>query len=332
MSRLLLIVMLLGLFGLPLSAQESPPLPHRCINLGNTLEAPVEGEWGFVIAESDMQTIAAAGFDTVRIPIRWSVHAAAETPYTINPEFFDRIDTVINWALDANLQPIINIHHYDALIADPPAHRERLLAIWNQIATHYQDFPPELIFEILNEPNNRLNARLWNDYQLAAIETIRETNPQRRLVIGQTEWNSVWELHRLELPEDTRNLIATFHNYEPFQFTHQGAEWVDGADDWLGWTWSDALERRSMQRLFDVAAKWSADNDDLPVLLGEFGAYSKADLDSRLSWTRAVVEEAEERNIGWCYWEFAAGFGIYDRTQGEFNAIYRALIPEETTS
>ena len=85
-----IVLVLLGAFVMPLSAQTEPPLPHRCINLGNTLEAPVEGEWGFIIAESDMQTIAAAGFDTVRIPIRWSVHAADEAPYTIDAEFFAR--------------------------------------------------------------------------------------------------------------------------------------------------------------------------------------------------------------------------------------------------
>jgi endoglucanase len=193
------------------------------------------------------------------------------------------------------------------------------------------DFPPEVIFEVMNEPNSQLNARRWNDFQLAAVETIRETNPDRRIVIGPTQWNSVWQLHTLELPEDTSNLIATFHNYEPFEFTHQGAEWVNGSNAWLGWTWTDmSFERDDMRELFDIAATWSTDNGDLPVLMGEFGAYSKADLESRLLWTRAVVEEAEAREIGWCYWEWAAGFGIYDRNRREFNEIYRALIPEET--
>jgi endoglucanase len=121
--------------------------------------------------------------------------------------------------------------------------------------------------------------------------------------------------------------MATFHNYLPFEFTHQGAEWVSGSDAYLGRTWPIRDDEVQLDKYFEYAAQWQ-ENLGMPLLMGEFGAYSKADLDSRVRFTRALVEHAEAAGIAWCYWEFAAGFGIYDRFTGQFNDLYRALIPE----
>jgi aryl-phospho-beta-D-glucosidase BglC (GH1 family) len=70
------------------------------INLGNALEAPQEGDWGMVIMEEYIHEIAEAGFDAIRIPIKWNAHADYETPYVIDPAFFHRVDEIINWAGD----------------------------------------------------------------------------------------------------------------------------------------------------------------------------------------------------------------------------------------
>lgn len=323
---------LLLLAGLPLAAQEeveTAPTPDiaRCINLGNMLEAPTEGEWGLRVQEPWLQIIADAGFDTVRIPIRWSAHAADEAPYTIDDAFFERVDAVVGWALDAGLQAIVNIHHYEEIMPDPEGHHDRLLGLWAQIADHYQDYPQTLIFEILNEPNDKLTTNLWNRYQAEIVALIRTTNPERRLIVSGAGWGSVYELPWVKLPADADNLIVSFHNYEPFEFTHQGAEWVAGADRWVGRTWGTDVDYRNLDEYFDYAVQWG-DRLDAPLFMGEFGAYSKADMESRLLFTRAVVEQAEARGIGWCYWEFAAGFGIYDSVTDTYNELYGALIPD----
>jgi endoglucanase len=306
--------------------REAQPELARCINLGNMLEAPTEGAWGLRVRADWLPVIAEAGFDTVRIPIRWSAHAAPDAPYTINAAFLARVDEVIGWALDAGLQAVINIHHYDELTAAPAQQRERFLALWEQIAAHYQDYPNTLLFEILNEPHSAFSARLWNRYQLDALAVIRRTNPTRTVILGGVEWNSIWQLHQVELPADREHLILTFHNYEPFEFTHQGAEWVNGSNAWLGTTWGSAGDVARLRQYFRYAEKLQ-DDFGLPLLMGEFGAYAKADPESRLRFTRAMVEQAEARGIAWCYWEFAAGFGIFDPATGVFNDLYRALIP-----
>jgi endoglucanase len=326
----LIIGLVLLLISLPTAAQDTSEElrpPNRCINLGNMLESPTEGEWGFRVRQEWLQIIADAGFDTVRIPISWSTHADTEAPYTIDETFFARIDEVVGWALDANLQAIINIHHYEEMMRRPAAQQERLLALWQQIAERYQDYPDTLIFETLNEPNGMLNTRIWSEVQLDVLDVIRQSNPDRRVVIGAGEWNSLWEVSKLDIPENRENLIFTFHNYQPFEFTHQGAEWVDGSNAWLGREWPIDSDERGMETDFRLAGGLQ-ERLGVPFLMGEFGAYSKADLESRVRFTRAMVEQAEANGIGWCYWEFAAGFGIYNPNTRQFNEIYEALIPQ----
>src|SRR5690554_317868 len=122
---------------------------ERGVNMGNALEAPVEGHWGMTIQKEFFALIKEAGFDHVRIPIKWSAHTAEQSPYTIDPTFFNRVDEVIDQALEQGLLVIINIHHYDELLQDPSGHEDRFLAIWRQIAQRYQDYPDTLYFELL---------------------------------------------------------------------------------------------------------------------------------------------------------------------------------------
>lgn len=300
----------------------------RGVNLGNALEAPTEGEWGMVLEESYFELISQAGFDSVRIPIRWVAHALEDAPYTIAPEFFERVDWAVEQASLYDLAVVINIHHYDEIMENPVWQEERFLSIWEQIAVHYQKYPLNLYFELLNEPFGTLSNTSWNQLAQKAVEVIRKTNPDRSIIIGPGNWNDINMLLILQLPPDDRNIIATVHYYQPFQFTHQGAEWVSDSDPWLGTTW-DATEQEKalIDHSLDQALKWSSQNSR-PIFLGEFGAYSKADIESRERWTAYVARSAEARGFSWAYWEFGAGFGVYDREVGAWNeSIRRALLP-----
>ena len=302
--------------------------PARGVNLGNALEAPNEGEWGLILEAEHFRLIRQAGFDMVRIPVRWSAHAQTEPPYTIDPAFFERIDWVLDQARRQRLIAIINMHHYDQMYTEPAAHRERFLALWRQIAEHYRGQGPGLIFEPLNEPNGALDGDPWNVLASEVIAVIRRSNPARDIVIGPGNWNRISQLPNLELPPD-EHLIVTFHYYEPFQFTHQGAEWVNGSSAWMGTMWEGkGWEQAYIRADLDIA-KQIADQNGWQLYMGEFGAYSKADNDSRVRWTRYLVQEAEARGIAWSYWEFGAGFGVYDRDAGAWRKeLLRALIPD----
>lgn len=314
-ARILLISLwlALSLFG-GAGAQDAfaqNELLARTLNFGNALEAPSEGKWGLYLAESDFETVKKAGFSAIRLPVSWSSHADLAAPYTIDESFFERIDWAVENALSRDLALILDMHNFEALLLNPASQKERFLELWRQIAEHYRDAPPQLMFELLNEPNGALNE-VWNDYLAAALAVVRESNPTRTVIVGPTHWNGIDDLAGLELPDDP-NLIVTVHNYEPFHFTHQGAGWVAGGSDWLGTTWDGTpKEVAAVQDRLDRAAAWG-EAHGRPLFMGEFGAYSKADLAARARWTRAVREAAEARGVSWGYWEYASGFGLYNR-------------------
>ncbi len=284
----------------------------RGINLGNALEAPREGDWGVRLKAGYFKAIKDAGFDTVRLPVRWSAHAEAAAPYTIEPKFAARVDWAIEQALANRLNIIVNVHHYGEMDSDPDRHLPRLAGLWEQIAARYRDRPPQVVFELLNEPHDKLSAAKWNAAAAKLLAAVRKRNPRRPVIVGPVQWNSIAMLDKLELPPDDRNLIVTVHYYDPFQFTHQGASWVKGADKWKGrqWTGSDA-EQDAIRKRLAIAAAWGKKHDR-PIFLGEFGAFSAADMESRARWTRFIAREAERLGFSWAYWEFCAASAAYD--------------------
>ncbi|PNY81281.1 glycoside hydrolase family 5 protein [Deinococcus koreensis] len=229
-------------------------LLRRTINFGNMLEAPQEGEWGLKLEERFFDLARSAGFTAIRLPVRWNTRAGAQAPYTVDPAFFARVDWAVSQARRRNLAVILDFHHYEELMREPAAHRPRFLAIWGQVAAHYRNQGPEVLFEVLNEPNGKVEA-VWNELQAQALAVIRKSNPRRVVIVGPVGWNSAERLGTLRLPADG-HLIVTFHHYTPMEFTHQGTDfggparptgipWPAGglrpANGWANWSWDVTL-------------------------------------------------------------------------------------------
>jgi len=304
----------------------------RGINLGNMLDAPREGDWGVKFDPAYVDMVAGA-FTTVRLPVRWSNHAAPTADATIDEAFARHVDSIVDALLARGLYVIVDLHHYTQISGDPPHLHEftvdpsvvdvRLLNLWKQIAHRYKSRSPRLIFELLNEPHGRLNADAWNTLSARVLAEVRKTNPTRAVLIGPVEWNSVYELPKLHLPRD-RNIIVAVHNYDPFPFTHQGVDFMPQFPP--GPTCCDASQRKAIIDALDAASRWN-EASGYPVHLGEFGTYEKADMKSRETYTRFVRDEAERRGIGWTYWEFASFFGVYSPKNGAWvEPIRRALL------
>jgi len=299
----------------------------RGMNIGNALEAPKEGDWGVTLKAEYFQAIKEAGFDTVRLPVKWSAHAKADAPYTIDKPFAERIDWAVDQALKNKLNIIVNVHHYGEMDSNPDKHLPRLVALWEQIAERYKDRPAEVYFELLNEPHEKLVEAKWNAAIPKILAAVRKSNPSRPVIVGPAFWNAIWALEKLQLPND-RNLILTVHNYDPFEFTHQGASFVKGAEKWKGRKWPQSDEEQAaIRKTLDQAAAW-AKKHDRPVFLGEFGVYQEADMESRARWTKFLAREAEMRNFSWAYWEFCAGFGVYDPKTDAWHAALKAALIE----
>ncbi|MGQ1891000.1 cellulase family glycosylhydrolase [Thermophagus sp. OGC60D27] len=297
----------------------------RGINMGNTFEAPSEDAWGNPWQPEYFEIMANLGFDHVRLPVRWEPEdrSLSEAPYTISADFLEKIKTVVDKALDEGLMIILNMHHHEALYADPEGEKARFLSQWSQIADYFRDYPQDLLFEVLNEPHGALTPQRWNTFFSEALEVIRTTNPNRVVLMGTAEYGGLQGLPYIQLPDD-ENIIVSVHYYNPFPFTHQGAEWVgDDAENWLGTQWYDTeAERETIENEFQALLNFSETNH-IPVHIGEFGAYSKADMDSRARWTTFLARWFEQQGFSWAYWEFSAGFGIYDPNTQEF---YQPLV------
>jgi endoglucanase len=219
---------------------------RRGVNLGDALDSR-SGSPGLVVSQDVIADVVAAGFDTVRVPVRWSTHAGDTAPWTITPGFADAVADAVEPALGAGLNVVLNVHHYDEINRDPAGHTDRLVALWRQIADRYQGHPDVLRFELLNEPRGALDPARWNQLLRAALAGVRSVDPERQVLIGPARANAVAGLPGLELPNDD-HLGVTVHYYEPMRFTHQGASWEPGAARRLGTRWRPATDAQQVTR------------------------------------------------------------------------------------
>ncbi len=259
------------------------------------------------------------GFNHIRIPIRWdrtdrSMYGA---PYLISEDFLlKEIKTVVDYALEKDLYVIINMHNYTSLYENPEKENARFLAQWTQIASTFNNYPEKLLFEILNEPSNRLTPALWNQYYKEALAVIRNTpaasnNAKRTVLIGTPNYGGPESLSQLQLPSGDNHIILTVHYYVPFRFTHQDS-WVEESAAWKGITWDDTEgEREMLKQSFQLVKKISAETG-IPVHIGEFGSYENADADSRARYAAFSSKWFREEGFSCTYWGFTGNFGIYD--------------------
>lgn len=294
-----------------------------CVNMANHLEAdPTEGAWGRAINDTDFADIAAVGFETVRLPVRWSTHASDLPPYTIDEAWMLRVEEVVGQARAAGLRVILNDHHYDAIFQNPQAESERFTAIWRQIAERFQGADDMVWFELLNEPHaNITDANLLSILEPALAE-VRATNPTRPVVIGGQNWSGINSLTTLPLPDDPY-LVATFHFYDPFNFTHQGAPWVDPSPP-IGATYGSAADQAELAAAVQKAQDFM-DRTGRPVFMGEYGAYDIIPMDQREAYYRSVTDAFKSADIDGCVWGYTNSFEFRaengDWHQGLLDAI-----------
>jgi endoglucanase len=267
-----------------------------------------------------------AGFDTVRINLHAFMHLGEAG--RIDPAWLATLDRLATTALSDGLTVILDEHDDMACERDIGACGPRLRAVWDQLARHYKDYPNRLLFELLNEPHGKLTAAVWNSMLRDMLAVIRASNPERNVIIGPAGWSSIDQLATLDLPEDDRHIIATVHYYWPMRFTHQGASWVQETSSLSGITWGTDADVAKLEKDFDGVKAWS-DAHHRPIFLGEFGAYEKGDMDSRVRYISSVARAAEAHGFSWAYWQFDSDFIAFDMSRDDWVAPIRgALIPQ----
>jgi endoglucanase len=274
--------------------------------------------------------IRSAGFDTVRLALNpgWHMDASGQLDFA----WLATVDKLTSAAVAAGLTTILDLHHSDVCSTDVAQCGQMLLAFWRQIAARYRSAPASVLFEILNEPHDALTPVKWDKIYREVLSAIRQTNPERNVVVAPAEWSSIDQLKTLQLPPEDQHLIVTVHYYWPLKFTHQGARWVESTKNLSGITFGTRSDWQDLYHNFDGVRAWS-DAQHRPIFLGEFGAYDKAGLVSRVRYDSYVARAAEMHGLPWIYWQFDSDFIVYDVARDSWvQPILNALIPPGTNT
>lgn len=316
---------------------------HRGVNLTGWLQVAGPRQIHFTrYTRQDFANVKSLGCDVIRLPINLHAMAGGPPDHTIDPLFFYFLDQIIDWAEELELHLILDNHTFDVSSATDPNIVDVLIPVWSQMAQRYRNRSSYLYYEVLNEPHGIADAE-WNRIQRKVVSAIRAVDPNHTIVVTGAGWGSYNNLKYLPVRADS-NLIYSFHFYDPFVFTHQGASWVTpsmvplagvpfphGADPMpacppeLKGSWiegalnayvNEGTEAR-VRQLIDVAAEFSRDRG-VPIFCGEFGVYRRnSENDHRVYWYDLVRRYLEEQGIPWTIWDYQGGFGLFEKGSNE---------------
>jgi endoglucanase len=261
-----------------------------------------------------------AGFTTFRLPVIFERLGSTSSPYSLNTGHivFDLVDSMILWASIYQFKLVICNHHgYELNNNNYTTELPRLNAVWTQLMERYGNLDPnQYFFEIYNEPTNIINNSNWRIMAESVVSTIRSVEtvqsfPRHSLVVGATGWNSGPELTAF-IPLNDPDIIYTFHNYDPYFFTHQGMSWTTPAYFPMR-SFPQTNEVAEMNDLMTALDGWSA-NFNVPVSMGEFGCSTAADAISRCNWIETITTAIAPYGFSRFYWDAISptdAFGFY---------------------
>ncbi|WP_308368364.1 MULTISPECIES: cellulase family glycosylhydrolase [unclassified Microbulbifer] len=334
-----------------LTSIELTPLMGVGWNLGNSLEA-IRGEtaWGNPVVTSQLiNSVKAAGFNTIRIPVAWSQFSNAQN-FTISSSWMNRVEEVVNYALDADMYVILNNHWDEGWMQPTYAQQDyvnnRLAIMWTQIANHFADYDHRLLFAGSNEvmvdgdygtPTQEYYT-VQNSFNQTFVDTVRATgglNPTRYLVVQSFNTNIDHAIDFAVIPEDTvqNRLFMEVHFYDPYNFTLNAnsgiTQWGSGATDpsktesWAHESYVDSQFNRMKTHFV---------NNGVGLILGEYGVISRPNVwdheQYRVYWNEYVTQSSVNHQMVPVYWDNGyagdGGMALFDRNNG--NWLYSDLI------
>ena len=304
------------------------------------------------IVKCDFDTIASVGFDHVRIPI--DEEQLWEKKGNKEKEAFELLHNAINWALAANLRVIVDLHiirsHHFIAETNPlwtePAEQEKLIDLWRQLSEELKEYPNNMVaYEILNEAVAD-DPEDWNNLIEKVIAEIRKKEPERKIVVGSNKWQIASTFPDLKIPEYDRNIILSFHFYDPQALTHHKAPWnvmreYTGEVNYPGQIVDTSNYKNLSEKTVAAMREYAngyftkdtlakimspaievAKDKKLPLFCGEFGIYPTIPEDMALRWYKDVCENFNANNIAYCHWCYKGDFPVV----GENSVPNRKLI------
>jgi endoglucanase len=281
--------------------------------------------------QKDIAFIDSAGFDHIRLPIdeeqMWDENGNR------HEDAFQLMHECLTWCNDAGLRVVLDLHilrshHFNEekkpLWTDPKE-QDQFIQLWKDLSGKVREWPNGMLaYEFMNEPVAD-DAEEWNRLLNRVRDSIRTWEPERVLVIGSNRWQSADTFDALKIPANDKNILLSFHFYEPFHLTHFQASWTrlkdfKGEVNYPGQIVINGTapeEKRIYNRdtLEKMMAKplHLADSLGLPLYCGEFGVIDKAPVEDKLAWYGDMVAIFEKHDIAYANWNYKAGsFGIVD--------------------
>jgi len=296
------------------------------------------------ITSKDIDKIKAAGLSHIRLPIE--------------PVFFmgdatrlKELDKAVHLILADGLGVVIDIHSdpntgFNKQLCESDAALNNLVHFWSVLAARYAALPSDKVFfETLNEPQFHQydpthGEKRWNEVQNRLIAAIRHEAPKNTIIVKGYDWDSADSLIKTKALPD-KNLVYSFHFYEPMEFTHQGVDWWGGSPPSpiegmrqipyppdaqrckqalaaslpssasAIQAYCDSYNPQNTLQKFARVAQW-AKSQGVPLYLGEFGVYIRySPLSDRARWIHDTEAAAEKFGISWARWDYNGNFAMF---------------------
>ena len=306
------------------------------------------------IQEDDFERLEQLGFDFVRIPID-EVQFWDEDGNKL-PEAWDLLTGALDLAAKHHLRAIVDLHiirsHYFNAVNEGGADantlftseesQQKLINMWYQLSDALKGYSNDSVaYEFMNEPVADDHEQ-WNQLIAKVHKALREREPQRTLVIGSNRWQGYETMKYLKVPEGDKNIVLSFHYYNPMLLTHYGAWWTplgkyqgkinypgvlvskedyEAAPDSLKpalepftkQEWNVDKIREDFKDAIEAAKKYG-----LQLFCGEWGVYEPVDRELAYKWTKDMLTVFDEFNIAWTTWCYDADFGFWDQQKNDF--------------
>ena len=314
-----------------------------------------ETAWGNpVVTEAMIQAVKKAGFNAIRIPIRWQCHITDAQTMSIDPKWIARIKQVVGWCLDNDLKVIINAHHEKWLESRPTSQYKeencnKLKLLWTNIASAFANYDSRLAFAGTNEVHvkdnwgepSAENLEVQNAYNQTFVKAVRATggnNAKRHLIVQTYVCNPWFGINNgnFKIPQDVPGngnnyMSVEFHYYQPWSYAGYPENephydyWGDKYK-YAGTTPAD--NEKTMTDFFDRVVKtWS--NKGLGIVIGEWGVTNRYNSDpekvheNMTYYCNFLTTEAHKRGFSTFVWDnnkFGYGpenYGIFDRSENK---------------
>ncbi len=281
---------------------------------------------------TQLKQIARQGFTTVRLPVNFEIFLQPQS-FNLQPQLLEKLNEIYSVCTAKKLNLIIS--YFYGKLNDNNSNNEidRISWMWKQIQRNFFGKGyNNLFFEIYNEPT--ISNNKWKETITTLVQYLRYEDANRIYIIGGTNYNNLDQLKELGKIADDK-IFYTFHFYEPFIFTHQGANWTNNKSYLTDLPFpyqknkmpklNNAIKSTSLERDYNKYPYEATEaylnerirnianfcrNNNMPLICTETGVINNASKQSRKKYFSTITIAMLANNIPCDLWDYDDKFSI----------------------